>query len=303
MTHDTDDQPLKLMPVFYCCYLLQSICKRQSFYIGSTPNPVRRLRQHNGILTRGGAYRTRREGTRPWEMIMVVYGFPSKIAALQFEHAWQHGYSTHYIADDERIVKNKNGGRTIHHKVGTARLLAKNVYFRRMDIAVHFFNSNVESIWMQNKFNINDMGYVTIGSSPAPTVAPTVESAIVYCECNLKMIEHFFNRFIDRDMEVCKIYQERLTVGEISCGICQLTFDYTSENSQLKPFIAFCVHQDCDFVAHLGCLHRYFLDEEQLQEGVRNLIPKCGKCPDCSKKVKWTHLVKYSIMLKSYHGT
>lgn len=297
-----DQQVLKPVPIFYCCYLLQSICKRQSFYIGSTPNPVRRLRQHNGILTRGGAYRTKREGTRPWEMIMVVYGFPSKIAALQFEHAWQHGYSTHYIADDERIVKKKNGGRTIHHKLGTARLLAKNVYFQRMDIMVHFFNSDVESIWMQNKFDINDMGCVTIGNSKSPTIAPTVENAIAYSELNLKLVEEFLNGFADRDMEVCQIFQERLTFGEIPCGICQVAFDYTSDDSQLKPFVAFCLHQDCSFVAHLGCLHRYFLDEEQLQEGVRHLIPKSGKCPDCSKIVKWTHLVKYSTMLKSCYG-
>lgn len=297
-----DQQSLKPVPIFYCCYLLQSIHKRQSFYIGSTPNPVRRLRQHNGILTRGGAYRTKREGTRPWEMIMIVYGFPSKTTALQFEHAWQHGYSTHYIANDERIVKNKNGGRTIHHKVGTARLLAKNIYFQRMDIVVHFFNLDVESIWKQNRFNINDMGYITIENSPSLTTSPPADNVIVYSELNLKLVEQFLNRFMDKDMEIYQKYQDKLTFGEIPCGICQVSFNYTSNNRQLKPFIAFCLHQDCDFVAHLRCLHRYFLDEEQLQEGVRNLIPRYGKCPDCSQILKWTNLVKYSTMLKSYHG-
>lgn len=234
---------------------------------------------------------------------MVVYGFPSKITALQFEHAWQHGYKTHYIADDERIVRNKNGGRTIHHKLGTARLLAKNIYFQRMDLVVHFFNADVESIWIQNKYNINDMGLITVENSPSPTIAPTVENAVDYSESNLKLVEQFLNGFFDRDMGVCQIYRERLTFGEIPCGICQTTFDYTSDNPQLKPFIAFCVHEDCSFVAHLGCLHRYFLDEEQLQDGIRNLIPRYGKCPDCSQIVKWTHLVKYSSMLKSSHGT
>ncbi|KAF9390914.1 Slx4p interacting protein [Mortierella sp. AD011] len=55
---------------FYCCYLLASTVPRYKThgYVGSTPNPIKRLRQHNGDLTQGA----------------------KKTTALQFEWVWQH---------------------------------------------------------------------------------------------------------------------------------------------------------------------------------------------------------------------
>lgn len=76
----------KPIPALYTVYILRSTVRHASLYIGSTPNPPRRLSQHNGLV-RGGAARTSRNNLRPWEMVALVSGFPSMTAALKFEYA------------------------------------------------------------------------------------------------------------------------------------------------------------------------------------------------------------------------
>ncbi|KAJ0409357.1 hypothetical protein ATCC90586_000979 [Pythium insidiosum] len=94
---------------FFACYLLTPVNAPQRLrctYVGFTVAPTRRIRQHNGELV-SGAKRTTRH--RPWEMIAVVHGFPTKFHALQFEYAWQHPYVCRFTRERLATLKGARG--------------------------------------------------------------------------------------------------------------------------------------------------------------------------------------------------
>ena len=66
-------------------YIIQN---KGATYAGVSPDPVKRLRKHNGELS-GGAKYTQSKGPG-WTHVCLVHGFQTKNQALQFEWAVKH---------------------------------------------------------------------------------------------------------------------------------------------------------------------------------------------------------------------
>ncbi|KAF8909880.1 hypothetical protein CPB85DRAFT_1306835 [Mucidula mucida] len=127
-------------PQFYACYLLKSLKtpSATATYIGSTPNPLRRIRQHNGEISQG-AWKTSHK--RPWVMHMLVHGFPSKQAALQFEWAWQHPHIS-------RHLKGKTTkGRSLAQHVKNLHTMVATHPYDVQPLRVVLFTETAVQIW------------------------------------------------------------------------------------------------------------------------------------------------------------
>lgn len=284
------DRPI---PSFYCCYLLRSIPRPSSVYIGSTPNPTRRLDQHNG-LTKGGAVRTSRTHLRPWEMTCVVSGFPSHIAALQFEWAWQNPHITLHIPAEHRIqpaTSRKASGRlkrpthSVASLLSNLHLLLRVPSFCRWPLELHFFSKGVFDKW--SKYCKTTLAQIPKHISILQDFSSvhTPSSKDVFCDTGQKPF-YLIAKDLVIDYSNQKSYVEKAKnifdfEQEGSCTLCKKSL------KQNEGIYTVCPNLACNSVTHMTCLSRHFLNgNDDL------LIPIKGICPACHSETRWIDFAK-----------
>ncbi|KAK9467829.1 hypothetical protein V1512DRAFT_274958 [Lipomyces arxii] len=278
-------------PQFYCCYLLRSTKKVTSLYIGSTPLPLRRLRQHNGELLQG-AWRTGRANRRPWEMICIVSGFPSRISALQFEHAWQHPNRTRHIQD--RITK-RSKGLSLDSNLGNLRRLLTSPTLHRWPLIFHIFDPDVLARWNLNKYK---------GEELAPHLRvsvefrQTVEDSVTQTQSSQRLNIHEGDglggiKGLQITNEIFEPYFSKSAVwlaSHTTCAVCEKSVS-VKEADSFETLI--CSNSSCLGVYHATCLAESFLESDG--EGASEcdlVLPTQGSCKLCHETLNWGLLIR-----------
>ncbi|KAI7873055.1 hypothetical protein BDF14DRAFT_1751452 [Spinellus fusiger] len=251
---------------FYCCYLIRSLDTQHTnrTYVGSTPNPLRRLRQHNGDISQG-AKKTR--SYRPWELVMLVHGFPNPPCALAFENAWQHPLVSRHLkrAQQYTAPNSSIGMRSPQHaylllsKMRAVHDVLSTKPFSRWPLHLHFATPVWQYLFMAEGAavvgkplphhmlstvgDIDSFYSAMVPKQPSPTCPLSLVSQTPVCyQCKRDICRQAINTFV-------------------TCSVCAIAF-------------------------HLTCLAHVFLGSSIA------LVPVDGQCPKCDSHLRWGDLIQ-----------
>ncbi|KAH9909716.1 GIY-YIG catalytic domain-containing protein [Xylariomycetidae sp. FL2044] len=287
----------KPIPPLYVVYILRSTVRHASFYIGSTPHPPRRLKQHNGEA-KGGAVRTSRATLRPWEMVGVVSGFPSSVAALKFEWAFANPHVSLHIPSNSRISVSTQKKRNGHPKrpvysltsiLSNLHLLLRVPTFARWPLTVHFFNAGVHTAWTKWCATANEPLRDTIKvltdfePEPAPLSAPEGSAR----QRGKRAVQPWGIHALPLNYAPLKDYVTKTQSiyafeREGDCVVCGETLEPG------EGLHATCSNAGCEGTGHISCWSRHMLGDANTDD----IIPISGHCPKCRGEVSWGEMMK-----------
>ncbi|KAF8813687.1 hypothetical protein BYT27DRAFT_7083185, partial [Phlegmacium glaucopus] len=268
-------------PSFYACYLLKSIQTpyATSIYIGSTPSPPRRIRQHNGELAQG-ARKTRLK--RPWVMQMIVHGFPSRLAALQFEWAWQHPHKSRHMRDGKTSIFGCRAHRTLQKNILIVRTMISRPPFNTWPLHVKLFTHEAHQHWKDSMSG-------DVASPLPPGFTCTLELEGVDGKSgHVGSGRRGPITINDEDFTSTMLAKNTAITaagGNVECTVCREPI----LNYAVSPLsTALCPSSGCHAVSHLICLSQYFIDQEDRP----TMVPRGGHCKSCKQYTLWGDVIR-----------
>ncbi|XP_064218688.1 structure-specific endonuclease subunit SLX1 isoform X1 [Aotus nancymaae] len=199
---------------------------------------------------RGGAQRDT-PVLLPREMVLVVHGFPSAVAALRFEWAWQHPHASRRLAHVGPRLRGETAF-TFHLRVLAHMLRAPP--WARLPLTLRWLRPD-----LRQDLCLPPPPHVPLAFGPPPPQAPTLRRRA--------------GPFDDAKPEP----------DQGDAGACCVLCARTIQDEQ-GPLC--CPHPGCLLRAHMICLAEEFLQEEPGQ-----LLPLEGQCPSCEKSLLWGDLI------------
>uniref|UniRef100_A0A8C8S7U2 GIY-YIG domain-containing protein n=1 Tax=Pelusios castaneus TaxID=367368 RepID=A0A8C8S7U2_9SAUR len=227
---------------------------RGRVYIGFTVAPSRREGQHNAGRLCGGAWKT--SGRGPWQMVLIVHGFPSDVAALRFEWAWQHPHTSRRLSHVSRRARQET--RYDFHLRILAHML-RVAPWCRLPLTVR---------WLKQEYH-RDFPLTLQPPLHMPLAfgqVPVMDGAGGPGERGQDVPGHPEGQ--ESQPQLCTLCLKRLQ---------------DTDDPPLR-----CFHPRCPLTAHPICLAQEFLHEE-----LQQFLPVEGRCPGCKNMVLWGDLIRY----------
>ncbi|KAI0772964.1 hypothetical protein BD413DRAFT_38141 [Trametes elegans] len=248
-------------PAFYACYLLKSVRtpRATATYIGSTPSPPRRIRQHNGLISQG-AWKTKYN--RPWVMQMIVHGFPSKLAALQFDSRFK------YLSSNVRV----------------ARSMVSSHPYNTWPLRVKLFTEDAEKAW-NNATKDPGMPSLPSGLHIAREFEGVDGKSGKVGSGRTGPIDVMDTSFTAEHLQ--KASAVFAPNSHLRCSICHEEIRHEAD----PLTTALCPTSTCTAVSHLACLSKSFLAVEPSAFN-SDIIPRGGTCSECRTYILWGDVIR-----------
>ncbi|KAJ3231420.1 Structure-specific endonuclease subunit SLX1 [Chytriomyces hyalinus] len=236
-------------------------------------------------------------------MVVVVHGFPNKIAALQFEWAWQKPHqSRHFQSYAPNTYSNSSKHQQLASKLNVLADMVHLDQWTRWPLAVHITDQQVWDIFnrlpkLPSHFCLS---FGEVGKEPCRR---GLDKGLVvlfgagYLELKYESVNH------SSECSLCADY--------VDPNVCVFLFESCQSPSEINPLrvltkwapkklpttdlkhiptYLICSTPGCAMVSHVECLATHFLRPETTR-GKPNLLPVTGKCPACSENLVWGELV------------
>ncbi len=258
--------------------------------------------------------RTSRASLRPWEMGCIVAGFPSNIAALQFEWAWHNAHLTRHISPEQRIsfattrTKTSKSGKvsrrpgrprgTLLDKLSNLHLLLRAPYFSKWPLEIRFFSEEVYRSWNTwcGRVDAHIRPDIKVLLDPVQPQLQEEEEEFSSAQPQPSQRRKRKADLIGRGgpegtdptyarlRGVFEKSQFLLDEGDDqTCSICAGEVDIR------KSLFVICHTGACQSIAHVSCLADTSLKRKK---SASSIVPEAATCPACSQERPWLELMQ-----------